>query len=697
MFPFHPKPPTLGKKLVSELKNKLPSGSGGKSDCKTYQLRNGGPVQRAIRDDMLSLKETFQDDFERNCRVLEENASSSSGASLSQHLALGSSYSIYKETFRKKKFGIIHSAELCPPRCDRDSYIQMIYSAALEFLYEEDLFGFEKEAEEGSVDDVAVYLPISIAFAVFTTFTLYHTNILPSIPTKDCTAMEDALSTLTMGLASDTVKYKMHRRTYKSPIRLSQDLYALLYQVRNLSLLCIDQCQQQKYRPDIKKSGHTWICSCSLARDCIHIIDKLEHEESFQLCEYSGPVSLEGLAGSREYYHEIVLQEDIPVIRQRYRDYSFGSSHEHDSHNTNDITTSFHMKSTELFDTYDSLLEKIAQKLNKNIASSKPLHLTKEVRSNLEPVFKQRRNRRQLKHDFEPDSKRDDNNTTNDQSTKESDLPNEANTCIEGRSFGNTSFQYAPHFSNGLRKGIMLALRELKKEKGLAPEDSSRSLNRATESQIPKDFDDWFLEGLYGESVDNTEQDFRDEHHMLDESSIISGEHQAEGIGLMHLRHLLNAAKNKRVRKKATISRKRATATRNSKYRKEISEDEFSDDYSFSSDSMRTTGAAGEMFQTLFHAIDDVQSKDENSDLDHKYDQNSSSVGVENSATVLKRRKSAKKYQSRGRKRKLGESNVTRNDDDASSDEGNSQTSDEESLKTTGPGANALDILLSKI
>jgi len=720
MFPFHPKPPTLGKKLVSELRNKLiddlknnPSAKGstssswGKTDCKTYQLRNGGPVQRAIRDDILSLKDAFQSDLEHYCGELSRNSSAAGALPLHHHLALGSSFSIYKETFRKKKFGVIHSPELCPPRCDRESFIQMVYSAALEFLYEEDIFELENEPLEGSHDDLRIQMPYSIVFAVFTIYTMYHTNPLPIMPTKEYTTKEDILSTLTMGLASDTVKYKMYRRAYKSPIRLSQDLYAILYQVRNIALLCIDQCQQNNYNERENDSGRVWSCSCSLARDCLHIIDKLEREESFQLCEYTGPNSLEGLAGSKEYYHEIVLKEkDATTMRRNYRE-NFSDSFPYDDiNNSNDISTLIGTKNNDKFDEYDSVLENIAQKLNKNIASSKPLRLMKEVRSNLEPVLKKRRDRRQLKHAIEIIHECDDDydeeqnySKTNHSSTKDSAPQNEANQSIDDRSLGKTLCKYASHFPDGLKRGIDLALKDLEKDN---PIESSSLLRYPIESRTAKDFDDWFLEGLYGESIENIEPDFMDEH-IMDESSIISGEDQTEGIGLLYLQHLLNAAKNKRVLKKATTSRKRTP--RRQTHRKEESEnvsvddddndDDNDDDDSFSSASARTSGVAGEMFQSLFNAINHARSNDDSSDPDED-EHNRSSTTFEKSRTPSKRAKSIRK-QPRSHRRKLDndmEVSLARNDDEASSNVMKNLSSDEE---TAGLGANALNDLLSKI
>jgi len=41
-------------------------------------------------------------------------------------------------------------------------------------------------------------------------------------------------------------------------------------------------------------------CSGGLARDCVRVIDRLISTRSFDFCEYAGPVSVEGLAGSAE-------------------------------------------------------------------------------------------------------------------------------------------------------------------------------------------------------------------------------------------------------------------------------------------------------------------------------------------------------------------------------------------------------------
>jgi hypothetical protein len=244
-------------------------------------------------------------------------------------------------------------------------------------------------------------------------------------------------------------------------------------------------------------------------------------------------------------------------------------------------------------------------------------------------------------------------------------------------------FRHATHFSDGLKKGVMLALKELEMEKSKLREDVSLVARHPIESRLTKNFDDWFLEGLYGESIENTEQNLVDEH-LIDESSIISGEDQEEGIGLMHLRYLLHEAKTKRVHQKAMESRKHSM---------DVSEDEFSDESSYSSNSMRTSGVATEMFESLFNAIGDVQSTNEHSDADRD-ERNRSNA-------TLKGEKAVRKHQSRVRKRKPPGNNeevdMVRNANDATPDEKNNQLSDEESLETTGPGANALNILLSRI
>eukprot|EP00957_Ditylum_brightwellii_P106553 8129743-Ditylum_brightwellii.AAC.1 len=49
----------------------------------------------------------------------------------------------------------------------------------------------------------------------------------------------------------------------------------------------------------ISSSTSVWKCDCGIAADAIEIIDKMTlNEQYFSLCEYTGPGTLEGLAGS---------------------------------------------------------------------------------------------------------------------------------------------------------------------------------------------------------------------------------------------------------------------------------------------------------------------------------------------------------------------------------------------------------------
>jgi len=365
MFPFRPRKPMLGGKLVQKRKaaaaargaderagdagTLAPSMDAGGTDNGKKpagpldDLRGGGPLERAIRSDLGNLRELFYQD----CRRREASAmhvDAPSGAETGdilqqQHDKAGCWYLLFKGAYRRGKFGIMHT-RCMPNRIDRGDFAQMIYAACLG-LFEDavDRVGLSPNARVVS----------DAAFALFTLYTLYETCPLPEFPsllaTKGnapegtCTRPAGAvfsqqetrvLATLPLGLtAAGEQSRVIYRQSYKSPIRIGRADYARILFLQDLCLECKSKCECRraehvlvvKGASDAKVGGESsedtrtspspaktdrWTCQCGIANDCLEIIHRLQSKDSFDFCEYSGPCSVEGFAGSAEYFDKFV-------------------------------------------------------------------------------------------------------------------------------------------------------------------------------------------------------------------------------------------------------------------------------------------------------------------------------------------------------------------------------------------------------
>ena len=331
MFPFRPRAPAFGGKL----KRKRASLGSTESDHVT-QLAEGGPVERAIKDDLKTLISMLRTDILRVSSHIPQNSVSDQ-----VHQGLGRSFLQFKAAFREGKFGALHT-RCVPPRSDREAYTQLIYSAALS-LFTKSTEGMFKQNFSSIVythDDF-----VDSALALFALYALYETCPLPTVPdirsktngavadqehnlewthstrvghgahtdesgqniaSIDTTYDGKALSCLPMGLSSAEDSKVTFRRVYKSPIRLSRRQYLLIQLLHNVSLQIISSCEMG--RTEIHQDGILpWVCSCSLASDAIGIIEKLYKNQCFDFCEYCGPASVEGLAGSEDYYKFVVI------------------------------------------------------------------------------------------------------------------------------------------------------------------------------------------------------------------------------------------------------------------------------------------------------------------------------------------------------------------------------------------------------
>lgn len=327
-----PKLPTYGGSMSRKKKEEFGAG------FKTQQLVGGGPVERAIKHDLISLRNLFHQSLDQQEQEQEMNPSPTASFT---HKPKGYAFRIFKKIFQQAKFGIIFTRAAPPEsRIEKDAFAQLIYSATLSLL--QDSLD-DNDDETGYFDSV---------FAIYALYTLYKTNPAPHIPdqpssqetyehlsnihnhTKEFLTPYEMkqLSTIPVGLI-DTIgeaDTRYYRRSYYSPIRISHASMQMLIQVRNTSFLIMDQCHESRYDclhdggnlcdgdggggdvvvDDDDNTSKSFRCKCFLAKDCIFLIDRLISEQSFHLCEYNGPASIESLIGCNEYVREMILNQN---------------------------------------------------------------------------------------------------------------------------------------------------------------------------------------------------------------------------------------------------------------------------------------------------------------------------------------------------------------------------------------------------
>ncbi len=433
---YKPKLPLYGSTMTEKKKREF-----GDANYKINQLLDGGPIEKAIRQDLISLRALFREAIEKD-RQKEEDSFDSlvqnnhlyfsnqrrqfvEQSIVPNHKANGYSFQIFKQVYKKAKFGIIFTrAAPKNTRIDREAFVQLIFSSALSLL-KDAIQSMEKDAdvaitsnnsEESDSDDQSETTTntntntttrrhtkttatrqgegkkeskrnktksdrsiayFNAVFAIYALYTLYKTNPAPHVPIdydsdddtdnqkyesisrkindstteskeKYALTMREAklLSTLPIGL-TDTVddsEARFYRRSYHSPIRISYQSLQLLEKVKKLSLVHMDDCRIAQYSILGKKyckkkafeefvcssssdeddqndkrgkqsSDHTSSrdrlrCTCSLANDCITLIDRLVSDQCFTYCEYEGPVSVESYCGTDTYVRSTILGEE---------------------------------------------------------------------------------------------------------------------------------------------------------------------------------------------------------------------------------------------------------------------------------------------------------------------------------------------------------------------------------------------------
>lgn len=324
MFPFKARKPSDFKSASSASRSvgskKRHRGDGDDLFNDTDAHIYGGNLQRAV---LLDLVELRQRSF--TCEISHHGTlptlchpsilNSSSAQTQTTHEPTGAAFERFKQVFSDARFGAIHTRTI-PHRVDRGEYVQLLYSCCF-YLLEEAMQGGSSTTdsfwkEVGVVgESTTVNNPsraFNAMFAIFALYTLHQTNVLPDAmppqPLKtdsktgqlDEQALRKSWSTLPIGHMANEF-----RNTYRSPIRIDRWCYSLLLQLRDVCKAHVSLCNVDGVqRNDSILSNR---CNCSLAGDAAHIIDKmLTNESTFDYCEYHGPCSLEGLAGSANFY-----------------------------------------------------------------------------------------------------------------------------------------------------------------------------------------------------------------------------------------------------------------------------------------------------------------------------------------------------------------------------------------------------------
>ena len=258
---------------------------------------------------------------------------------------VGHFFGIFKNEFSSSKGGMFHN--LCPSRCNREAYSQMLYSLCLTILKEAlcsittstssstttttttttSSSSSSDDSEDSDNDHITVdrtRLEKS-GFAVFALYALWETNPLPRGIDSD-----NPLRNLTMGLLDPENPRALYRRYFHQDIRIDRSHFVLMLRLREIALYIQSRCEgefydskhkQLKQRQEQRKStsSHSstsrpvnskkddkccieWRCSCGLATDILEVIERLFPK--LKLCEYIGPIGLESLAWNPDYNYK---------------------------------------------------------------------------------------------------------------------------------------------------------------------------------------------------------------------------------------------------------------------------------------------------------------------------------------------------------------------------------------------------------
>ncbi|KAL7537470.1 hypothetical protein ACHAWF_005779 [Thalassiosira exigua] len=303
----------------------------------------GGNLQRAILLDLVGLRGRHRDAeakaaaeasaaaFDRNVDGTAAAIDPRGGGTGSRHAPPGSSFARFKACFRDARFGAMHTRTI-PPRVDRGEYVQLLYSSCFHLLEGAFRRG-EDDPEPPSWTEDPSRAAGSAAFdAIFAAFALYalrRTTVLPEAPPPrsrtprteagrlDERSLEEAWSMLPVGVSGE--EDRLHRRTFRSGVRVDRRNYLLLLRLRDVCRARVARCGADETEGATRdaeaaaaEASASWKCFCGLAADAVRVIDRMIFDDGFfQYCEYHGPHSVEGLAGSPNFYRAYFSKEAI--------------------------------------------------------------------------------------------------------------------------------------------------------------------------------------------------------------------------------------------------------------------------------------------------------------------------------------------------------------------------------------------------
>eukprot|EP00980_Cylindrotheca_fusiformis_P030797 scaffold25436_cov127-Cylindrotheca_fusiformis.AAC.5 len=301
MFPYRLRPPVYGKN-----NGHLKRNAGGSV------LSGGGPIQVAMEQDLTTLQTQYVD------ILLNSDSQEDRPAQSDQHAGSGIAFRLFKKLFSESKVALFHL--LLPKNlCDKEAFSQLIYAACLE-VFRRSFPGQTGTQINGSSIE-------HTAFALFALYALYETNPLPRKP-------RTPLELLPMGLQEEENFRALYRRAFQQNIRIDQNHYFLLLQLRELSMARIAACGHFSYKTDSEKTSSTWTCNCSVAKNMLEVMDRLSTK--WELCEYTGPVGLEGLAG-----HADCNKHSTQQLQSSLDSSEAPPEHLEDSELSSDLKTSF--------------------------------------------------------------------------------------------------------------------------------------------------------------------------------------------------------------------------------------------------------------------------------------------------------------------------------------------------------------------
>ena len=292
MLPYRLRPPVYGGKLKQKKEQE-----GISFDDRSRPYREGGPVERAVRADLLALLPAF----EEKLRQIKPSDSS-------EHTATGLAFAAFKDVFGSNRVAMLNRAGdsgLLPTKCDRNSYSQMLYSVCLSMMRQSFRdHSKSNENQDSGNDSLGVFLR-QAAYGVFTLYALYETNPLPRGPSSE-SSKEEYLALLPMGITNPEHGRATYRRAFRSPIRIDTEHYGYLLQLRDLARAERCQCaasmrKNYSQQDNGEQVDAQWECECAVATDLCVILDRILSSNMLEFSSYTGPCGLEGLAGHADY------------------------------------------------------------------------------------------------------------------------------------------------------------------------------------------------------------------------------------------------------------------------------------------------------------------------------------------------------------------------------------------------------------